>query len=228
MKFFLFILISLISTQVFAEGKVKLYKSYSHYIGNIYEEYEFQDFDQNFYTSGYAKPKLTVKRDGKKVKIDLLEYWCFVYRDILFRREDQAGTYQALLSSGKLFYWESAELILLVLDRPEPKSILGGWPYISILLSKSIDGEMKMSNELTQFFEENPELKQVALCYNNKTEYNINKLYAKIKKLGDDTDLQALIYITDLFTETYNRSERKILRDCVKEFNGNFLPIFDE
>jgi hypothetical protein len=95
-------------------------------------------------------------------------------------------------------------------------------------LSKSIDGEMKMSNELTQFFEENPELKQVALCYNNKTEYNINKLYAKIKKLGDDTDLQALIYITDLFTETYNKSERKIFRDCVKEFNGNFLPIFDE
>ena len=48
MKIFLFILISLISTQVFAEGKVKVYKSYSHFLAKDAEEYTgYIEFLQN-------------------------------------------------------------------------------------------------------------------------------------------------------------------------------------
>jgi hypothetical protein len=40
--------------------------------------------------------------------------------------------------------------------------------------------------------------------------------------------LQKLIYLADINREYYDKKERKILRDCVKDFNGNFLPIFAE
>jgi hypothetical protein len=229
MRLLIFILFCLVSSQVFAEGKVKVYKSYSHFLAKDAEEYDYQDFDQNYYLSGYSKPILTVTKNGKKIKLDMLEYWSFEYKGIFFRREYKTSTYQALLSSGKLFYWESAKLILIILESTKSKiKLIEAWSFMSICMSNSLDGEMKFSNGLIDFFNENPELKKVAQCYNNKSEVKISDFFIKNQKLGNDKELQKLIYLADINREYYDKKERKILRDCVKEFNGNFLPIFAE
>ncbi len=219
MKFFLFILISLISTQVFSQEKVKLYKSYSHYLSKDAEVYDFQDFNQRI---------LTVTKDGKKTKLYLMDYWGYEYKGVFFRREYYTNTFQALLSSGKLFYWESAVLVMLILENKKSKYTIHDWPDMSICMSNSLDGEMKFSNGLIDFFNENPELKKVAQCYNNKSKVKISDFFIKNQKLGNDKELQKLIYLADINREYFDKKERKILRDCVKDFNGNFLPIFAE
>jgi hypothetical protein len=228
MRLLIFILFCLVSSQVFAEGKVKVYKSYSHFLAKDAEEYDFQDFEQNYYFAGYSKPILTVTKNGKKINLDMLEYWSFEYKGIFFRREYQTSTYQALLSSGKLFYWESAKLIILILESTKPKIKLGGWSFRSICFSNSLEGEMKWTHGLTDFFKENPDLKVVADCYRNNTGFNPSGIHVRKGILGYDPDLYAIIYFTFQNDEYFDQKERKILRDCVKEFNGNFLPIFAE
>ena len=133
-----------------------------------------------------------------------------------------------MLSSGKLFYWESAVLVMLILENKKSKYTIHDWPDMSICMSNSLDGEMKFSNGLIDFFNENPELKKVAQCYNNKSEVKISDFFIKNQKLGNDKELQKLIYLADINREYFDKKERKILRDCVKDFNGNFLPIFAE
>lgn len=208
MKQILLTILLLSAIHTMAQDSIKVYKTHNHYINNDPNIYIYNGYRNNYNDRiREAYPILFVIDNGKKKKIVLEDYWGFVYKDILFRRENTEKTYIGLLSTGKLFYWESALSVLKAITGHSFNLVASGYNGHSIYLSSSLEGELRSGRDLEDFFAKNPDTKQVPLCYEK------------------DKWLQSFSLVA---RSSFNDKEKEKvkIRACVESYNGNFIPIY--
>lgn len=220
----LFIMIAFLQSTY---AQVVVYASYDGYkndTGTIYNgEINYRPNFVSGRNNNNYQPYLQIKDGKEKNKVDIIDAWGFTYKGILFKRDTVSNLFFALLSEGKVYYWENAIVLFKELDDVwyNTQNVdYGKGVFIStdinapsqyyVLDKKKATGSTYTS-KYNKLFEMNPTLQPFLNCIGEN-----KKNVTGFKKVDNVT---AFLFFTDCITNT---KWRNILRKCIKTLNGNF------
>lgn len=207
--------------------QVVVYTSHYEYENNKGTKYTGEiNYRPNFVSgrnNNNYQPYLQIKEGKEKNKVDIIDAWGFKYKGILFKRDTVSNLFFALLSEGKVYYWENAIILFKELDDVwyNTQNVdYGKGVFIStdinapsqyyVLDKKKATGSTYTS-KYNKLFEMNPTLQSFLDCIDEN-----KKNVTGFKKVDNVT---AFLFFTDCITNT---KWRNILRKCIKTLNGNF------
>lgn len=236
MKKVLFLLASVL-TYVASFGNVEVFKTLEDFKNNTPEKYsdELKYFAKGINT-GY-ETTITVENNGIKKEIQAKDIWGFKYKNILFRTykynlqnikgKNESFGLAALVSEGKICYWENAMPIIEVLDKPEKKKVYmpPGFANGLFFLSLSNISEIKVfGKNFREFFNENKEVYTILKeCLSKDSDFNKNmkmvKMMNKMMKFnGESLGEDEIAYISYLSA----KNKEEIIRPCINLLNNSF------
>lgn len=245
-------LILIFITQISIYAQIEIYKTYDEYKNNTSTKSEGEVLFRPGGMQAGFQSFIIVKNNKDKTEYQFKDIWGFKYKDVLFRTYKYQLNYTkdikytfgcaALVSEGKIFYWENGMGIIEILNSTKEKKIghvdqsIGNGNFF---FSKKLESEI-INKRFKLFLNQNPELKQIAECVKSKAEKE--NRYSNMKMANKLFDLEgedAIGYLN--FFDGINDNEGKpfglsagirstsrnmtFIRECVKSYNGNFNDL---
>jgi hypothetical protein len=231
MKKLIILVAWLIFTQeMFAQAEV--YATYNEYKNTTGTKYEGNiNYRPNFVSgrkNNNYQPYLEIKNGKEKSKVELINDWGFKYKGILFVKDTNSDLYYALLSEGKLYYWENAIIIFQELDDVwyNTQNVnYGRGSYISTDINLptqyyELDKKNAFSSTYTvkynELFKLHPELQPFLDCIGEN-----KKAVPLLGKINDNMLLFETLS-SNVNTDKLSKKQRNLIRNCIKSLNGNF------
>ena len=193
-------------------AQLEIYKTLSDYKNNTPVSYVL-DGEIRPYNSG-----LVFKTKDGKHNITTDEFWGFKYNNILFRTCIGNKAMAALISAGKICYWEDGEYVLDGINNKTFNQPDISWKCNcdAVYLSQTIESELYY-RDFHPFISLDTSYIRLSECvFNGMPEKNQKSLKPmnKIMKLGGEGPTAMLNYVSRI---TYFID---VLRKCVKDFNA--------